>query len=216
MTNVILLRRILTLLGTLALTACTSINRLPETAEIDANNDAIVVLGVSPAHYRIQVFPGTVRDGIWRERALGYADFYGVADDGYVIARVESDAALAIARLDDTRSPSGQRNETFYPCEGTRVVVFRIPKGKVLYLSDFEFGPPGKSFDFRETADLASATRWLDAKYPALRGRLEQGSFEALPTPGTGCTLGRWPFSGRKKPPAEPTPPTPRPTAPAP
>ncbi len=213
MPEVTFLRRILTLLSALTLTACTSINRLESTDTIEPDLDAIVVLGVSPAHYRIQIFPGTVKDGVWRERALGYADFYGAAEDGYVIARVESDAALAIARLDDTRPPSGKRNEAFFACAGMRVVVFRVPKGKVVYLSDFEFGPPGKRFNFSETPDLARATRWLDQKYPALRGRLEQGSFEVLPVAGFPCQ-GFWPFSAPKKTPPEPETPAEPTTAP--
>jgi hypothetical protein len=215
MPEVTFLRRILTLVSALTLTACTSINRLESTDTIEPDLDAIVVLGVSPAHYRIQIFPGTVKDGVWRERAFGYADFYGAAVDGYVIARVENDAALAIARLDDTRPPPGERKAPYYPCGDTPVIVFSIPKGKAVYLSDFEFGPPGKRFKFSETADLARATRWLDEKYPALRGRLEQGTFEALPTPGLGCQ-GFWPFSRPKGSAPEPTPAPPTDPAPAP
>lgn len=203
MTNSTVLRRILTLLLALALPACTSINRLPPTEAIDATSDAIVMLGVRPDHYRIQIFPGSVEEGVWLEDLMGYADFYGAADDGYVVARVESDTALAIHRLDDTRPPSGKRTEAAFACSGTRVVVFTIPKGKVLYLSDFEFGPPGERFKFRETADLARAMQWLDQKYPALRGRLEQGTFEVLPAGRYRCQ--DWPFGSSRKTPPEPT-----------
>ena len=60
--------------------------------------------------------------------------------------------------------------------------MFKGAPGKVIYLGDVEFRFAGKGLDRRYSNDLEKARSYLAAAYPALAGKLEQGSYRLLPT----------------------------------
>ena len=163
-------------------TSCRSINRLEADHNIDPGKDSVVVLGLAPANHRLQLFAGDVKNGIWHEHLLGIASFYGAADRGYVVAKVGSNVSLAVPLIVVVTDSTKILGRNYTPCGKTRTVVFRVAPGKVVYLSDFEFEEVGTELRLKYAGDLVKARGFIDANYPALKGRLEQGDFELMPT----------------------------------
>jgi len=190
MLRLIAIARLAAIAAACAVTAsCTSLNRLGTDKAIDAARDSVVVLGVSPPNHRIQLFAGDVKDGVWHQHLLGVASFFGAAENGYVLTKVGSDKTLAIALIVIVADEKKILGDMYTPCGDARTVVFKVPPGKVLYLSDFEFAQEGNRLVFKFGPDLARARSFVDANYPSLEGRLEQGAFELMPT-STACGTG--------------------------
>jgi hypothetical protein len=170
----------------LALGACSLLSPFrhevaPKQA-FDESREAILVFGLADRNARVQLEAGEIQDERYRADWTNlYPIFYGGADKGYVLVKVPADKPIAITSVSMengwTQFWSGG---PFQTCQGQKVAVFQVPKGKVLYYSNFNFDSDGHTLLFRATDDFAGAQDYVDSHYPELTGLLEPASFSRL------------------------------------
>ncbi len=176
------MRWLLIIAAAVGLTACTSIHRLSNTQSFDPNTESVLVFGLQPDNHRVQVFAGTIQEDRWHENLLGVATFFGAAEQGYVLTKAPSDTALAMSLISVVKDEKQRLGTLYTPCGDSRTAVFQIPKGKVIYLSDFYYQSAGNELKLEYSVDFEKARRYVDENFPALRGRLEQGQFKLMQT----------------------------------
>ena len=186
------MRWLLVIAAAVGFTACTSIHRLSSTQSFDPNTESVVVFGLQPENHRIQVFAGTIQGDRWHENLLGVATFFGAAEQGYVLTKAPTNTALAMSLISVVKDEKQRLGKNYSPCGDSRTAVFEVPRGKVIYLSDFSYQDEGNQLKLEYSPDFERARRYVDANFPALRGRLEQGQFTLMqtafpcsPKPGT-------------------------------
>ncbi len=178
-----MIRQVAILVLAAASTACTSVGRVEQGATLAPNaNQTIFVIGVKPDNYRISVFPGSVKEGVFRQNPLLPAIFYGAAEGGYVIGKTGSTNPLAITNVNIVSSASSIMGTNFTPCGDAKTVVFSLAKGRVVYLGDLTYDFAGNGLRIIESTDLEAARKHLRANYPQLADALAQGQYEVLPT----------------------------------
>jgi hypothetical protein len=168
---------------TMLLGACTSMGVLDENATLDSNRHSIIVLGVAPENYRVSVFPGSVRDGVFRQNPWLPATVYGAGDDGYLVGEASAGDTLAITMVRVVKDRNAIFQGTnFTPCYGVKTMTFSIPGGKVLYLGNVHYQFVGDRLQVEYSQDIDAARRYMERKYPNLRGRLQPWRYQLLPT----------------------------------
>lgn len=69
----------------------------------------------------------------------------------------------------------------FIPCEEAKTLVFEVPKGGVYYLVDLEYIFRGEKLNVRYGEQFEAAKQYVDATFPALKGQLQQASYQFMP-----------------------------------
>lgn len=145
---------------------CESLTPVPRDAGVPTD-DAIFVIGSSPEHFRVWVYPAQLveKDGAVtvRHDVPGIPALVANPENGFLVGRVHGGATL---------------------------MVFTAPKGQVVYVGHVRLGVEGKELFARYSENFAAARKHVDANYPNLRGRLVQHSHQlvtthACPNPGT-------------------------------
>jgi len=163
------------------LAGCTSIGRMEANVQPPTKDEFIFVIGLAPDNYRVGIFGGTEKNGRFTQNWLP-AVFYGGAQGGYIVGKGNAKATLAITGVQVTANDKTIVGSDYQACGGAEAAVFNGAPGKVIYLGDVEFRYAGKGLDRRYSNDLEKARSYLAAAYPALAGKLEQGSYRLLPT----------------------------------
>lgn len=162
---------------------CTSMGVLDKSAALESDRHSIIVLGVAPENYRVSVFPGRVANGVFRQNPWLPATVYGAGDDGYLVGEASAGDTLAITVVRVVKDRNAFfRGTNFIPCHGARTMTFSIPGGKVLYLGNVHYQFVGDRLQVKYSQDIDSARRYMDERYPNLRGRLEAWKYQLLPT----------------------------------
>lgn len=170
--------------------ACTSLGVVDKTAALDATQHSIFVLGVAPDNYKISVFPGSVRNGVFRQNPWLPATVYGSGEDGYLVGEASAGDTLAITMIRVLKDKNSIFGTTFFvPCNGKKTMTFSIPGGKVLYLGNVSYEFAGTFLKVKYSQDIDSARKYMDKNYPNLRGRLESWKYQLLPTTAS-CAVG--------------------------
>jgi hypothetical protein len=152
-------------------------------ATFDASREAILIFGLTDPHARVQLEAGEVQDSRYRADWTNvYPIFYGAADKGYVLLKVPADRPVAITSISmENRWTQFWSGGPFQTCKGQTVAVFQVPKGKVLYFSNFDFRSEGRSLLFTATDNFAGAQEYVNTHYPQLTGLLQSANFSSLP-----------------------------------
>lgn len=175
----------LAVLGLGVLAGCTSsfmFGRIAPEASPPSAEESVVVLGVAPQGYAVNIFPGKVEGGVFRVSGFSGAVISGPPKDGYVVARAMAGQALALTKSTRLAQQGEVLSHTFGACDGTQAMAFTVPRGKVIYLTDIEYTVGSGRLDAYYRPDLARARQYLDKAYPKLAGRLEQGDYRFIPT----------------------------------
>lgn len=163
------------------LSGCTSVGRVKPDEDINPE-ESVYILGVAPDNYRISIFPGEVRDGKYHQNIYRVASVYGAAEDGYVIGKAASKETVAIGYIRVVKDKDSLLGTDFKPCKGAQTMVFEIPAGKVLYLGDVKYRIDGDKLFVDYSKDFEAAKKYIDSRYPKLRGRLEPWKYELMQT----------------------------------
>ena len=174
-------RQLVCLVAIVMCGGCTSMGRLDTKSQAPDKNQSIFVVGVSPENHRIGIFGGTEKDGAFKQNWLP-AVFYGGAQGGYIVGKSSGGKTLAITAVQVTASEKSLIGTDFTACDGAETVVFQAPPGKVIYLGSVDYRVSGDKLEIRYWNDLEGARRYLSGAYPGLADRVEQGSYELLPT----------------------------------
>ncbi|PFH08897.1 hypothetical protein BCF11_1272 [Collimonas sp. PA-H2] len=165
------------------LNGCTSMGQLDSTTLAPTDNESIFIMGVAPDNYRVSIFPGSIKDGVFHQNIFLPAAVYAAAKDGYVVGKASAGDVVAVTNVRVVKDSSSVFLGTnFHPCDDTKTMVFEVPKGKVIYLGDVEYTFGGKSVKVHYGQDMEAARVHLDKNFPALQGKLEYLPFDLLPT----------------------------------
>jgi hypothetical protein len=161
-----------------ALCGCGSVGR---SDGVPAADQTVFVIGMSP-EVRLVFAPGQVKDGAFLRGPLSVAVFNGKPENGYIVGRAKAGELLGLVTLN---WPDRMINApAFTACGGKATLVFDTPKDSVVYLGDLEYDSKTNAITYR--ADMRRAREFVDAHFPALKGRLAPHGFKVLPT-ADGC-----------------------------
>jgi len=181
----------LTLLSSLSfllLSGCISKGVLEKNVKLESGDETVFVFGVQPDNFRISVFPGSVKDGEFKQNPFRTATVYSAASDGYVLGKANAGETLAITNIRFVSAKGNVLGSDFKPCEGTKALVFDVPPGKVIYITDVRyFFSQDDGLNYKYTANLEAAQQYIDSNYPNLKGRLEIWDYRQLPV-SESCT----------------------------
>jgi hypothetical protein len=144
-------------------------------------SETVIVIGIAPKNNRVLFFPGTLEAGKFTQNRLKTSPVSGAPTDGFLVGKVSAEDTLAItmvtvATKDDTIAFS----KIFYVCGAGKTVVFKAPKGKVIYLGHLEYSSEQNTLRVKYGHDLDSAKAHLATNFPELAPALETYPFELL------------------------------------
>lgn len=158
------------------LTGCGTYVNLPKSTQAPAASDpTIIVIGAGTAS---NLFFGQgilVGEDGWSPDTFGADRISGRPEGGYIVRQVaegKADWRFGLGVL-----TTGGR--TFYIRCGNRTPILHLPRGKVVYIADFELqSPMAATSGLSATRRFEEAREFMRINYPSLVDRLEQGEFE--------------------------------------
>lgn len=169
------------LVVSLALGGCKSYGVI-DTAAPAPKDETVFILGVKPSNYRVKVFPGTLKDGSFRESGLQMAAYYGAPRDGYVVGKAKPGDTLAITLVREVARQEDVLGRDFVPCAGLQTMVFKVPQTGIFYLGDVAYAPDGDKLKIRYSDDMGAARSYIQSHHPALGPIQGKIAYELLPT----------------------------------
>jgi hypothetical protein len=163
------------------LSSCATVGQVDQNITLKSNEESIFVMGVSPANAKILMFPGEIKNGEFAQDKWRNASFWGAPVDGYIVGRATSKELLAITGVTLLKENTAFYGQQFRPCNGVKTMAFNVPGGKVAYLGHVDYEVEGNTLKVHYSKDLAVAKKHIEAKYPELRGKLEQAEYELRP-----------------------------------
>ena len=172
------------LMVSLGLYACADIHRMAPDTKFNDAQESVLVLGLAPSKHRVGVYQGVINgDGVWHGTALPPPTFMGAAKEGYVLAKASSGSTYALNFVTVLQAEGQVLGGRLYMmCGKNKTLVFSVPPGKVVYLTDLNFVEGNDELRFTYTNDFQRAQAYVDQNFPALKGRLEMGVFDFKPT----------------------------------
>ena len=170
----------------LLLSGLTSIEPLKQTTQPDAN-DVVYVVGVAPVNYQITMQSGTVENGVFKVHTWSSGRMSTTPIDGYMVWTGPPNVALAVTAVQWPRSKADQAAGNFSPCGEQATMVFKGDAGKVLYFGDVLYAVEGNQINIRTQDRFDRTERYINARYPALRGKLEPAALETYRTNAPAC-----------------------------
>ena len=175
-------KRLLALCASLAVLALAGCATPPpdSNAGPPSDQDAYVILGVSPLDMRLEIVDGTVQNGVFKEPFIRMVTpSYMPDDDGYIVMKVKGNTSYAINTAIWTFGRQSVFGDQFFPRGGS--LVFEAPAGKVTYVTNLVYRRVIGGMDMSQRPDLEGAQAYLKKHYPQLAGRLQQGRYGFLP-----------------------------------
>lgn len=147
-----------------------------------SGTDAYYVIGVAPKDVRLSIVGGTIRDGALHLPFIQLgAPSYMSDDGGYIVVKAEGGTSYGIVSaglMFGSQSVLGE----FYQPTG-RTLVFNVPAGKVIYVTNLSYSRTGGGvLGMTQAPNINDARAFMRQHYPQLADRLEQGQFGFLPT----------------------------------
>lgn len=142
-------------------------------------NESLVVQGVMPSSYKVVFVKGKVSNGKFEQtKAVGV--LVGSPSHGYLVGKVQAGDVIAMTLF--LRPRDERRLRINFDFCGKDVLVFTVPKGKVIYLGDIAIEETGDySFNVNYSSNINAAREHINANYPALNGALEQAPPQLMP-----------------------------------
>ena len=153
------------------LSACGTRGELDPATAAPSDSESVIVVGISPDYFRASFFPGSIEGGKFSGSTIRSVALYGSTVDGYLIGKVKAGETIGITQL-WYQGSTVFSYATFSSCE-KKTMVLQIPKGKVLYAGSLDIRQVGQGINWDYEQDLERARRYVDEKYPSLKGRLE-------------------------------------------
>ena len=88
---------------------------------------------------------------------------------------------VGITNVRVVNSSSAILGADFVPCGEGKTVVFQVPRAGVYYLVDLDYKFGGDGIEIRYGENLDAASAYIDTTFPALKGKLQQASYQFLP-----------------------------------
>ncbi|RXZ36284.1 hypothetical protein D9O50_07015 [Oxalobacteraceae bacterium CAVE-383] len=162
---------IVVFLSTSLLSGCFSMSTLEKNATLE-NDESIFVIGMKPENFRLSVFAGDIKNGEFKTNFMRSIAVFAFPEKGYVVAKGHAGDTLAIISV--TPYEKGAFLKPLYiTCSGEKMLTFKIPSGKVIYISDLLYSYSGSGIAVSYKQDFDSARQYMDKNYATLQGTLE-------------------------------------------
>lgn len=185
-------------LAALLSSGCTSVGRLDKDLPPPTADEAIYILGLSPANHRAFIFPGEIKDGRFSQNSMRAASYYGSSVDGYIVAKAKAGDVLAITSILATESERSLFGKGFQACGEQKTLTFTAAGGKVIYLGDISFYENSTGLRFELSTNFSAAQHALEKRYPNLKVCLQNKAMPfTKPTGHANLTLLSSPFMFR-------------------
>ena len=172
---------------------CSAAPAHADDATTAAGDDAYYLIGVTPADAQLVIAPGEIRNG--KFVTDGAEPIPAQPVDGFILGKLDKAGRLAVTGIAfNGIQPEGGVVQRFYlsigirnrktiaPCGDGITVAFTPLPHKVLYVGTVQYSLSRFQYEqypqFLVGADLDKARAFLQAKYPELAARVEQGSYE--------------------------------------
>jgi len=150
-------------------------------------DESILVIGVTQPYYAVN-FKTIDYRGPKNTPANQW--LIGTPVEGYVVGHVASGITMESTTVRRTlNSEKGLMGKIYESCGGGDKAIFNVPKGKVLYLGDFDFSPSEEQnassnswlrLHFNYKDNIAAAAAYLKKNYPNLADRLEKADVQII------------------------------------
>lgn len=145
-------------------------------------DESLVVIGVNPTDtVGLYVFPGDVRGGKLNISAFSNAVISGKGQDGYLVSKAKAGQTLGIVNF-FVYGEGVFVGKPYSACGDQKVVTFEVPAGKAIYLADFEYSTSSGRLSARVKENFSQASAFVNEHYPQFNGKLQQASYEWMPT----------------------------------
>jgi hypothetical protein len=170
------------LVFSVSLFGCASPEPITNDYDGPGPEEAVVVLGVRPDGTRLNFSNSRVQgQGVW-QGSIYQIEYEGLSKDGYIVGRTKGGQTLALTHVAAAGSRIGA---LFSPCGGQRTLVFEVPKGEVVYVTDIELERlEFNKLGVRYSEDLTKAREYVRANFPRLRQPVRKIPARVLPTQG--------------------------------
>lgn len=141
-------------------------------------------MGVRPS-YRVAIVGGEIVGGEIKEGGIAVVNTF--PEKGYIVVKVRSATAPDEYHIPQVLPEGIGGGGDYSACDGDSVPTFSAPPGKVVYVGDINMNIASGRLKFGYRNDFDAASRFLEANYPKLKGRLEPQKLAMLPLTGRGC-----------------------------
>lgn len=154
---------------------------IDERSASPSDAEAVVVHGMKQPEFRYVFVKGKIENGMFQQ-----TKHVGVMVDkpvnGYIVGKLEAGDVIALIQAGRTeRQDNGGPNSFRLGC-GMPVRVFTVPGGKVSYLGDAAISiVQERELRVAYSDNFQDAKNFIDASFPALKGRLEPIASQVVP-----------------------------------
>ena len=171
----------------LLLAGCQSaVKPLSQTVQPDAK-EVVYVMGIAPGNYQLTIRPGSVENDVFKVNTWSRSRVSSAPIDGYLVWTGAPNQTLAVTAVQWPRNKADLPGGTFSPCGEQITMVFKGGAGKVLYFGDVQYAVDGNQINIRTQDRFDRTERYINARYPALRGKLEPAALETYRTNALAC-----------------------------
>ncbi|WP_157768712.1 hypothetical protein [Paracidovorax avenae] len=174
--------KILSLFCLSMISACSSLGQLDESSAAPSESESVFIMGVSPENYRVSIFPGSIDDGRFSQNLIRPAAFYGAAKQGFIVGKANAGDVLGITNVRVVSDGSSLLGADFKPCDGTKTMVYEVPRGKIVYFGSVDYKFEGKKLLVQYKNEIAAAQVHIRRNFPLLKGAVEPAEIKFLPS----------------------------------
>jgi len=164
------------------LSSCVSKGLLKQDARLTSSDESVFVLGLSPENYSVFIFKGEIKNGRFDKNIFVSSIAYGTADNGYIVSKAPARETFAVTLISIGEKKDSISGTSYVPCRDAKTITFKAPAGKVIYLGDVEYVLEGGAVTTKYGNNFDAAEKYINDKYPHLRGKLEYQPYKLLPT----------------------------------
>jgi len=182
------MRIILLLILFIGLSGCGPMSIAPNldnATSLNSEEESVFVIGSPNDNYWILIHPGNMDEKGFEQNSFRNAVLAGFPKNGYWVGKAKAGETVAITRIKPMQDKESglefSYGSNYGTCEGNKTVVFNVPKGKVIYLTDIRFENKGDHIEPKYTQDYNAAKKHINNNYSNLKDRLEVWDYQLIP-----------------------------------
>jgi len=183
------MKNIILLAALVFVTGCAATTALDKNAKLDSSNkEAIIIIGVKPETFHINVMKGKVVNGKFEHSAFVTPTAWVAPSKGYVVLKVPvlpDDETYSIIRVGE-----GLLKKIFQ-CDWP-AVTFNPKAGKINYIADLSYSRIDDAIHLKGkiSSDSSAAKKFTNINYPNLNAAFVNTGYKFLTVTNTKCVAG--------------------------
>jgi hypothetical protein len=172
--------RILLLTAVLGLLSACGVrqNLRPDEPVQLSGTEAILLMGMQPAGYRLHLLRGKVDEGHWVRPTVDVPEVNIEAEAGFIMVKVAP--TLPGERMGVATVFPGS-NQAYGPCNGTASPTFELKPGVVNYVGDLSYALANRKLSYAYSENGQQARKFLAERFPSLVPKLAVTGAQIMP-----------------------------------